>query len=285
MSADEAIDYFYKIKGKYDTKYNNAKKRIMASNDSTARKRARVQSITLKCVSCKRDVGVRFSVSDRHLRAVCGDSTNPCKLNIDIQLGQYESMNSLDDSVTSDLNTVKVQIIETKLLLLFGLLDEDRMEEIFLDLKKSYKSLVQIQNMIDGEIKNNQMIKIQDAVVRVSEGKKGDQSGIREMRDIERTTLAAANQVKLGNLISDFKRQIREYENDTSADTKLAKITDAIDLYLTQIIPTVNTIRTTLYKINTIIKEKKHYKLVQIKMPLKDRVLEITSPEIISNIK
>ena len=128
--------------------------------------------------------------------------------------------------------------------------------------------------MIDGEIRNNQMIKIQEGA--------GD---VRAMRDIERTTLAAANQVKLGNLISDFQRQMREYENDESADTKLAKITDAIDLYLTQIIPTVDTIRTTLYKINTIIKEKNLYKLVQIKMPLKDRVLEIVSPEIISNIK
>jgi len=274
MSANEAIDYFYKIKGRYDTKYNNAKKRIMASDESIARKRSRVQSITLKCVSCKRDVGTRFSVADRHLKAVCGDSSDPCKLNIDIQLGQSTSMNSLDDAITSDLNTVKVQIIKTKLLLLFGLLDEDRMEEAFLDLKKSYKSLIEVQNMIDGEIRNNQMIKIQEGA--------GD---VRAMRDIERTTLAAANQVKLGNLISDFQRQMREYENDESADTKLAKITDAIDLYLTQIIPTVDTIRTTLYKINTIIKEKNLYKLVQIKMPLKDRVLEIVSPEIISNIK
>jgi len=274
MSANEAIDNFYKIKGNYDTKYNNAKKRIMASDASIARKRARVQSIPLKCVSCKRNVGTRFSVTDRHLKAVCRDSSNPCKLNIDIKLGQSTSINSLDDAVTVDLNSVKVQIIKTKLLLLFGLLDEDRMEEAFLDLKNSYKSLIEVQNVIDGEIRNNQMIKIQEGT--------GD---VRAMRDIERTTLAAANQVKLGNLISDFQRQMREYQNDKSADTKLVKMTDAIDLYLTQIIPTVDTIRTTQYKINTIIKEKNHYKLVQIKMPLKDRVLEIVSPEIISNIK
>ena len=67
----------------------------------------------------------------------------------------------------------------------------------------------------------------------------------------------------MGNLISDFKRLIREYELDTSPDTKMSKMEDAIDMYLNQIVPTLDTIRTTLFRINTVIKEKKQYKLIE----------------------
>lgn len=272
QSADvnKAIDSYYKIKGRYDSKFNASKLRIIRSKIPLAEKKQRIERIKVKCINCKRDVGTRFSTADRHLKAVCGDDSAPCPLNIDIKLGIAESLDSLEETLTHDLNLVKRKIIETKLMLLFGLLTEEQMEKAFADLKETYKSLVQAQNMISEKIKDQYMITIKDIG--------GD-------RDIERKTLAAANEVKVGNLISDFKRLIREYELDTSPDTKMSKMEDAIDMYLNQIVPTLDTIRTTLFRINTVIKEKKQYKLIQIQVPIDLRVIDLEEPEIVTNKK
>ena len=49
--------------------------------------------------------------------------------------------------------------------------------------------------------------------------------------------------------------------------------------------PTLTTIRTTLFRINTVIKEKKQYKLIQIKVPIALRVIDLEEPKVVSNKK
>lgn len=270
MDTDKAINNYFKMKGRYDSKFNASKLRIIRGNYTLAEKKERVNRIRVKCINCKRDVGTLFSTSNRHLKAVCGSIDNPCKLNIDIKLGKNDLLDRLDSLINDDLNTAKTKIIEIKLMLLFGIINEDQMTESFTNVKDMYKSLISAQNSILTEIKKQHMIKIKD---------------IGGEREIERKTLAAANQVKLGNLISNFKRLIHEYELDSSMDTKQAKMTDAIDMYLSQILPTLETIRTTLFRINTVVKEKNQYKLIQIKTPLSLKVLNLEEPEIINNKK
>ena len=270
MSVDKAINYFYRIKGRYDSEYNGAKLRIIRSDLDRSEKKRRVRNLKPKCINCKRNVGTQFSTANRHLKAVCGDTNDPCKLNINIKLGISESLDALNNEISANLNRAKDTIIEIKLQLLFGIITEEQMEEAFTSVKESYKSLLSAANMVSNEISEQQMITIKD---------------VGGEREISRKILAAANEIKLGNLISDFKRLIKEYENDNSADTKLATMTDAIDRYLTSIVPTLDSIRNTLYKVNTVIKDKRQYKLIQLKVPLAETVLDLENPEIISNIK
>lgn len=280
-SIEEVIFNYYKLKGRYDSRYNSAKLRIIRSDASLTEKRKEAKNLKLKCVNCKRAVGTRFTTTNRHLRAVCGDESNPCKLNIDIQLGTSELFSSLELSLSHDLNIAKMRIIETKLMLLFDLITEEAMIEAFTNLKETYKSLVAADNMIQKELADQQLISPKDVMPdSVSASQMGS-----EDNKVLRHTLAAANEIALGGYISNFKSMIKEYENDESPDTKLAKMTEAIDIYLNNIIPTLSIIRNTLYRINTVIKQKKEYHLIQIKTPIKEQVLELEKPEILSNKK
>jgi len=270
MAAEEAISNFYKLKGKYDKKYNSAKRRIIKGGGPLSEQRKRIRRISMKCVDCRRPVGTKFSTAKRELVAVCGDSKDPCNLNIKIKLGVTEPIDQLLSNMDKDLNKSKLKIIEIKLNLLFSLVTEEEMEKEFEEVKGQYKSLIKVQNMILQDIKRSSMTQIDD---------------VGGTRDIERKKLAVISQIRLGNLINDFKTMIREYELDKAVDTKMAKMESAIELYLTQIVPALKLIRDALYKVNTVIEDKGVFKLIQIKDPLKDRVFELEKPEVISNKK
>ena len=278
MSVEKAIDNFYKLKGRYDIKYNNSKLRIIRSDGSLSVKKEAIKKIKTKCVNCKRDVGTRFTTNDRHLRAICGDESNPCKLNIDIKLGISSKFTDIQDDIATDLNTAKIKIIETKLLLLFGLITEEQMTEGFTNLKTTYKTLIDAENTVKKELSEQQL-------VLQSEMMPGTAVAVEDEQKVQRKTLAKANEIALGGFISNFKSLIKEYEVDESADTKLAKMTDAIDLYLQNILPTLTIIRKLLYSVNTVVQEKKQYKLVQLRSSLREQVFDVEKPEIISNKK
>ena len=63
------------------------------------------------------------------------------------------------------------------------------------------------------------------------------------------------------------------------------KLNDAIELYQTQIIPTIAVIRRALYDINAVIRDKGEFRLVQIKTSLVHRTIQLEPPEIIKNKK
>ena len=84
---DEAIAYYYKLKGDYDKKYAHAKHTIFQSrNDISDKKRkAKIKKIKRKCVKCKQSGGTIFSNSNGILIARCGNKENPCSLDIQIK--------------------------------------------------------------------------------------------------------------------------------------------------------------------------------------------------------
>jgi len=279
-SVEDEIANFYKLKGRYDLKYNTSKLRIIHGDGSLSEKKQEFKDIKVKCINCKRNVGTRFTTNDRHLRAICGDVDNPCKLNIDIKLGTSELFSSLERQISHDLNIAKIRIIKIKLKLLFDLVTEEQMEEAFIEIKESYKSLVVGNNVVQKELMDHQLVSPKEVMpsslsIAVSE----------DRPKVPRRTLAAANENALGGYISNFKSLIKEYEMDGSADAKLSKMREAIDIYLENIIPTLDIIRNTLFKINTVVKYKKQYHLIQIKLPLNEEVLNMENPKIITNKK
>ena len=74
--------------------------------------------------------GTIFSNDNRTLRAVCGSST-PCTLNIEINKGRYMNIRELAEKYLDEINNLKIQIIETKLNLLFGYTEEAEVLKIF----------------------------------------------------------------------------------------------------------------------------------------------------------
>lgn len=270
MSINETIDEYYRLKGKYYTKYNNSKHKILTSNDSISTKKKKMQRIQMKCVNCKRNVGTIFQRKDRVLIAKCGDKTNPCNLDIQIKLGRYDTINSLDNFIHNDLELAKLKIIEIKLLLLFNLGDDDELMPHFEELRETYKTLMSVKNMIEDTIKTNNTISV-DSI----EGK----------RDVQRNILAEANKVRLDNIIENFKELIMDYEKSDNKVEKSGLMNDAIDLYVNQILPTEKTIRESLYEINTVLKDKDKFIVKQVKNDIENKIITLEDPEVISNKK
>tara|TARA_R110001599_G_scaffold300966_2_gene506353 strand:- start:244 stop:1068 length:825 start_codon:yes stop_codon:yes gene_type:complete len=127
----EAISGYYKLKQKYDESNNKQKMKIIRDNSlSNKEKRQKFKQLKEKCVNCKNSGGTIFSNTDRILRAVCGSST-PCTLNIEIKKGRYMNVREVGEKYLNEINNLKIQIIETKLNLLFGYTEEAEVLKIF----------------------------------------------------------------------------------------------------------------------------------------------------------
>ena len=134
-----AINNYYKLKGDYENSINKQKLRII-KNDALNKQQkvAQFNRIRKKCINCKRPGGTIFSDKDRVLKAVCGNTERPCKLNIEIAKGEYIQITDMKDIIYNDLEKNKMEIIKTKLDYLFGYISEEEVTEKFEDAKVDY---------------------------------------------------------------------------------------------------------------------------------------------------
>jgi hypothetical protein len=270
MSVNDAITEYYELKGQYYSKYNRLKHNILRSDSSISIKRKKVKRIKMKCINCKKMSGTIFERNDKVISAVCGDTIDPCNLDIKINTGIYDTTANLNSLTYDSLEQAKFKIMQIKFLLLFNLGEEMELIADFNTLKQTYKSFVQLQDLIDDVIKTNNSIKM-DTV----EGE----------TYIDRNVLADINIIKLDNLISSFKELLTNYQDEKKSAAQSGIMIDAMDLYINEIIPTEKIIQENLYNIKQVIKEGDLYKVVQIKTKLDDMMIELLEPEIISNKK
>lgn len=144
----DAINEYYKLKTKYEkAKENEIKKYISDTELSKIQKRERFSNFKQKCVNCNRIGGTEFSNKNKILMAVC-KATPPCKLNIQIQLGSYDTKYNLIKEYENYKNEDQTNIIRTKLNLLFNFTTEEETISKFEALKDSYLEMNKIYNSI-----------------------------------------------------------------------------------------------------------------------------------------
>ena len=115
----EALNTYYKLKTAYENAYNKDKNKIIKMKDlSWKEKRVEFSKLKPNCINCKRAVGTLFYTSkdkgERALFAKCGDKSNPCPLNIAINLGYIVN---LENELANDEKTIadeKREIIADK---------------------------------------------------------------------------------------------------------------------------------------------------------------------------
>jgi hypothetical protein len=270
MNVEDVINYFYTKKKRYDAKINKKKADIRDDPElSLEEKREAYKNIKMNCIKCKRPVGTIFSTNNRQLIAKCGDESQPCSLDIRVNLGTYENIPILLEGLKHDINLAKTNISKIKLDLLFNLIDEDKMEESFNQMKGLYKQLVEAKGTVDEQIQKFNLMRVEE---------------VGEERIIERRIVAEGQQLKLNNYIQNFRNLVKEEEGET-ADMRIAKMDEAIDIYMNLILPANKIIRDALNDIVVVLYEKGKYKLVKIPRSLEKQQLEIEAPKIISNKK
>jgi len=200
MDSEKRVEYanalntYYKLKTAYENAYNKDKNKIIKMKGlSWKEKRVEFAKLKPKCINCKRPVGTLFYTTnqkgERSLVAKCGDKSNPCPLNIVIDLGYIVNLSTelINDEKT--IAGVKNEIIIDKNNLLFGYITSKEAVEKFDDIKESYaitssnyEFFLEIyNNIVDNKEQKNELRKDEaNAQLMIDNIKK-------MMKDFERT--------------------------------------------------------------------------------------------------
>ena len=147
---DDAINEYYDLKQQYRVSKEKEIQTFLETNDkmSWREKRNLFKSLNYKCINCRRYVGSIFKTTmveqDRHLIAKCGDHSNPCPLNIEINIGtilSYEYALQIDKEVILDY---KKDIIKDKNNLMFGYISSKTAIDRFDKLKAEMVSSIEL---------------------------------------------------------------------------------------------------------------------------------------------
>ena len=217
--SDEQIADYYKLKQKYNDKLKRLKMRIIRDpNLSTGEKRARVRRIKQECVGCKRNGGTVFAVDGRELVATCGRSADPCDLNIRIPRGRYVDIRSVLARYERRLEERRVDVIRTKLDLLFGSIDESSALEQFESLKEGMSEQVRSVDLLT------------DVYLGIVNNVENEPA----IRDVDADLFVVKE---------ELRRLVVEYK-DSGRDSILR---DIVDLYSTRLLPAAQKLRALKY--------------------------------------
>ena len=220
----ESLDEYYRLKNKYDTVVKEKKNSILKDQTLTLKqKREKYGKTKFKCIQCSRNVNTIFAINDGTLTAICGDTSNPCTLNIKINRGKYLDIRTLMDVFQNGVDDLKDTIISVKLDLLFGYEDE--------------KTTLNKFNTLKGEL-------IED-LEAVAEYKTIYIGAIYNLKNKE--SLQSKTQL-FYQYVNTIKETIKEF-NETGV---IHLIKDVISLYQTELKPIVANINDLTYQYRSI---------------------------------
>jgi len=138
-----AIKDYYNLKQQYEKKNTNAKNKIRATKKLSIKdKRLKVKQIKKTCINCGEPGETIFKTDNNTLIAMCGCKT-PCKLNININRGNYTNIRKTERGIQEDIRIIKQTIMRLKLDLLFNYSDENKILTEFKKQKTELSNLTQ----------------------------------------------------------------------------------------------------------------------------------------------
>jgi len=140
----EALNEYFKLKTNYEDSIHKMKKKLF--NDHSSKKTAKRLALSLKppCIKCKRPVGTLFSKKENRYMAICGDSQNPCKLDIQIFTGDVSNFAFTIEVFKEETDNIKDSIIQQKLDTLFSYVSEEKSVELFKKQLEAYNENVSL---------------------------------------------------------------------------------------------------------------------------------------------
>ena len=253
-----ALNTYYSLKSEYEDNVDKLKKRIMENKTlSWKEKHKEFRKLKPKCINCNRPVGtifdIRFQkeVESRIAKAMCGDRTNPCALNIDLNLGMIMNIeDELHDSETK-IRDIRREIIKDKNDLLFGYVSApdaiakfDKIKEKMADANASYEIILNTYM----SIVDNKQVK-----------------------------------EKINKLLLDTYADIQsshEFVNKYEREQNVDFINDLVTMYITRLTPKLVQLRQLLYPYTAVEKYDNTCVLIQRKMELDQMELDMaTNPQ------
>ena len=252
LTVIEAINEFYRLKDKYETGYNTkyVLPIVKRNKRNIPNKAKRVLFSKLpkpECINCKRNVGTIFTIKNdtkedvRNFIAKCGDLTEPCPLEIQINYSVRDQLyNSIIDGSKS-IEAIKLEII-----------------------KEKNKALFFNKDVVSAFEKLTSDLKLKTETVGF-----GIETNILRNYNPEKYALIKKNIDEFGKgFIVPFKQLISDYM-DTENELVL---TEAVTFYVKEMVPKLKEIQEMKYAVNFVEynPDDNTYKLIQYPNSLED---------------
>lgn len=261
ISIENAMIEYYKLKDKYDDKYDSKKMSIMSDETlPVSKKRDRIARLvaTKKCIVCKAEGGTNFTDENRILKAVCGNKSNPCGLNIEISKGKVGCVSDLIDVSYNKIEKIKENIIKYKLDLLFKYITDSQLQQKFGEAKGELEA-----EMVKYE-------KLYSTYIDVL-------SNPEKVKDIKTYSTE----------INTYTEQIKQITKDYMSTNNREQLKTIIGIYLNHVIPTAEKLRNTTYLLNDIEynDDTQEFRLIQNKNTIKNMEVYLERPHVIAFAK
>ena len=252
-SVENSMNEYYRLKNRYDDENGKNKKKIINNKQlSIKEKRAEFKQLKPKCVNCGKPGGTTFasvvgkvensSETFRELRAFC-KAVEPCGLNINIAVGNFNNINNLLKTIDDEIDKSKKEIIKDKNKLLFGLITTEQVLENF-DIHK--ENITEFTELLENYLQ--EYIKVTDNAETKQKLKE----------ELEKSYL----------LIQEIKHTISNF--NTTNDIQFVR--DAVNIYTTNLKPILAELLKLKYKQNMVSynENTNTYHLIQNKYSIKD---------------
>lgn len=227
---NDAINEYYKLKAKYESENKKQSTKIINNaNLSWNEKRNMFQQIKPKCINCKRPGGTIFSSKynedslARELHAMCGITSQPCKLNILISVGKYELFPNVLNDLNDQIRAEKKNVINYKNKNIFGFISSEKILTLFNSLKEE---IAENTSLLEFYL---------DEYLNIVDNKE-------EANTIDRDT----------TIIYDYINQIKDAIKNFNTTDNSQQVRDAVDIYNTKLVPLLEKIMKLKYKENYI---------------------------------
>jgi hypothetical protein len=236
FNIDDSLLEYYNLKNRYEKDhYNKYIKPIVLGNYSKLTKRQKFQELKKPlCINCKQPVGTIFErkyykeynnkTNVIIFTAKCGNILSPCELNIEIHKSLRETYDKLIKEYDEELNKYKMEIIKLKNKILF-LGKNNVNENKYIEEFNKYKDAIVYYSNTIGEYTEENII-INDNP---------------EKNEKLKNLITSLNQFE----IMQFKDYIKKYMDDNDDNM----LNNAINMYITEIMPKLKEIRELKYKI------------------------------------
>lgn len=121
----DSLQTYFEMKNTYNTRVLKIKRETYKSSKTKKERKIKLKALKPKCIACNRPVGSVFENKGRKFIARCGDTVNPCPLNIELFGGEYENISDTIPIYDGILKYIKQNIIKDKLDVVFQYISED----------------------------------------------------------------------------------------------------------------------------------------------------------------
>ena len=139
VTPDEVLAKYFKIKNQYEKNLHHGRDNINKNRKlSVKEKEKKLKEFVPPCINCKSPEGNIFSENGRIFKVICGSTTQPCNLRVEVAVGKKQHIDDILGVAEEAVSEIKEKIIKLKLDITYNYKTEQEVQVQFNQLKSEY---------------------------------------------------------------------------------------------------------------------------------------------------